>query len=62
RFAVLASSGTSSLTVMQLSTTGEMTLTDHINGSLHTRIESVVALETVSYADRHFVIAGVCGH
>jgi hypothetical protein len=58
RFAVLASSGTSSLTVMQLSTTGEMTLTDHINGSLHTRIESVVALETVSYADRHFVIAG----
>ena len=58
RFAVLASSGTSSLTVMQISATGEMTLTDHINGSLHTRIESVVALETVSYADRHFVIAG----
>lgn len=58
RFAVLASSGTSSLTVMQISATGELTPTDHINGSLHTRIENVVALETVSYADRHFVIAG----
>ncbi|WP_439141814.1 calcium-binding protein [Planktotalea sp.] len=58
RFAVLASSGTSSLTVMQISATGELTPTDHINGSLHTRIENVIALETVSYADRHFVIAG----
>lgn len=58
RFAVLASAGTSSLTVLQLSVTGEMIPTDHINGSLHTRIQSVVALETVSFADRHYVIAG----
>ncbi|MGH1576153.1 hypothetical protein [Planktotalea sp.] len=58
RFAVLASAGTSSLTVMKISNTGQLTPTDHINASLHTRIQSVVALETVSFADRHFVIAG----
>ena len=58
RFAVLASAGTSSLTVMQISSSGALTPTDHINASLHTRIQSVVALETVSFADRHYVIAG----
>ena len=58
RFAVLAAAGTSSLTVLQISASGEMTPVDHINGDLHTRIQSVVALETVSFADRHFVIAG----
>ncbi|MGB7317749.1 MAG: calcium-binding protein [Planktotalea sp.] len=58
RFAILASAGTSSLTVMEISSTGQLTPTDHINASLHTRIQSVVALETVSFADRHFVIAG----
>lgn len=58
RFAILASSGTSSLTVMEITATGALVPTDHINASLHTRIQNVVALETVSYADRHFVIAG----
>ncbi len=58
RFAILASAGTSSLTVMEISSTGQLTPTDHINASLHTRIQSVVALETVSFADRHYVIAG----
>ena len=58
RFAVLAASDTSSLTVLKIGATGELTPVDHINGSLHTRIQSVVALETVSIGDRHFVIAG----
>lgn len=58
RFAVLASAGTSSLTVLEISNTGQLAPTDHINASLHTRIEGVVALETVSFADRHYVIAG----
>lgn len=58
RFAVLAASVSSSLTVMEISATGALIPTDHFNASLHTRIDSVVALETVSFADRHFVIAG----
>ena len=58
RFAILAASGTSSLTVLKISASGEMTPVEHINGSLHTRIQSVSALEVVSFGDRHFVIAG----
>lgn len=58
RFAILASAGTSSLTVMEISSAGQLTPVDHVNASLHTRIQGVVALETVSFADRHYVIAG----
>lgn len=58
RFAVMASSGTSSLTVFQISPDGHFTPTDHIAASTHTRIQSVTALETVSVGDRNYVIAG----
>lgn len=58
RFAVMASSGTSSLTVMEVSGTGTLTPTDHINASTTTRIGGVVAMDVVSFADRHYVVAG----
>jgi len=58
RFAILASAGTSSLTVMEITATGQLEPRDHINASTYTRIENLTALDTVHIADRAFVVAG----
>lgn len=58
RFAILASAGTSSLTVMEISATGQLLPSDHINASTHTRIANLTAMDTVQIGDRAFVVAG----
>ncbi|WP_170605455.1 dockerin type I domain-containing protein [Ruegeria arenilitoris] len=55
---VVASAGSSSLSVMKLGTDGRLTPTDHVLDSLHTRFESVQDLAVLEVEGRVFVIAG----
>ena len=58
RYAVMASAGTSSITVMEITATGQLEPTDHINASTYTRIANLTAMDVVHYGDRAFVVAG----
>jgi len=57
-YLLLAASGTSTLTVFQVTSDGKLTATDQISDNLETRFQGVTALETVSIGDRVFVVAG----
>jgi Ca2+-binding RTX toxin-like protein len=57
-YLVLASTGSSSLTVMRLDTNGAITVVDHVMDTLDTRFEGAQAVATVSVAGRAFVLAG----
>lgn len=58
-FAVLAASGSASLSVAQISSNGQMVLTDHVLDTLNTRFDDVNLIETISYAGRgYLVVAG----
>lgn len=57
KYIIAASSGTSSLTVLQLEDDGTLTVTDHILDSLNTRFGMVTAIETISVGGRVFIFA-----
>lgn len=56
-YAVVAASGTSSLSVLKVDANGALTVTDHVNDSLHTRFSGASILETVVANGRVFVFA-----
>ena len=57
-YAVLASAGSSSLSVMSLDAGGGMTVTDHLLDTRETRFAGVTSLEVVSRGPDVFVLAG----
>lgn len=56
-YAIVASAGSSSLTVIAISETGDMTLTDHVIDSLDTRFMNADQVETIVINDVVFVVA-----
>ena len=57
-FVVVAAAGSSSLTVVQLLSNGQMIARDHIVDDLNTRVQRVAVVETVTLGDRVYVLAG----
>ncbi|MBL4919435.1 calcium-binding protein, partial [Szabonella alba] len=57
-YVLLASAGSSSLTVFRLGAEGGLLATDHVTDSLETRFRSVTVLETLTLGDQVFVLAG----
>ncbi|MBK0329294.1 hypothetical protein I5535_18625, partial [Rhodobacteraceae bacterium F11138] len=57
-WAVLAAAGSNSLSVMQLTESGQLIPTDHILDTRGTRFAGVTALEVVTVGDHVFVLAG----
>lgn len=57
-FVIVAGAGSSSLSVMQLTSGGSLVPTDHVLDGLHTRFQGVQALEVVTVAGQTFVLAG----
>lgn len=55
---VVAAAGSSTLSVMRVGAGGELTPTDHVLDSLHSRFADVQALETVTVDGRAYVLAG----
>ncbi len=55
---IVAGSGSNSLSVMELSSTGQLIPTNHVLDSLHTRFASVQDLSVVQVNGRVFVVAG----
>lgn len=55
---ILAAAGSSSLSVMQVSATGELTPTDHVIDTLHTRFGGVQSLAVTEVDGQVFVVAG----
>ncbi|WP_371170999.1 hypothetical protein [Aliiroseovarius sp. 2305UL8-7] len=58
QYVVLASAGTSSLTVLEVHSDGTMKPVDHVIDSLMTRFSSVTELASVQVGDRLYVVAG----
>lgn len=57
-YAIVASAGTSSLSVLKLDAEGGLQRTDHILDTLHTRFGGVTAVETVKIGGQVYVVAG----
>lgn len=57
-YAIVASSGTSSLSVLKINSQGQLSRADHILDTLNTRFGGVTAVETVKIDGRVYVIAG----
>ena len=57
-FAILAASGSDSLSVVEISEAGVPTLRDHVVDDLSTRFQSVEAIAVATIGDRVFVAAG----
>ncbi|MBL8561978.1 MAG: hypothetical protein JNN06_06830 [Gemmobacter sp.] len=57
-WAVVAGSGSSSISVVEVTAAGDLRLADHIIDTLDTRFQSVQALATVQMGDRVFIFAG----
>ncbi|NHB77831.1 M10 family metallopeptidase C-terminal domain-containing protein, partial [Rhodobacter calidifons] len=57
-YLILASTVSSSISVIALAPNGAMTVTDHVIDTLDTRFQSVQTLATAQVGDRVFVIAG----
>lgn len=58
QYAIVASALSGSLSVLELRQGGVLVPVDHVIDDLNTRFQRVTALETVTVADRTFVIAG----
>jgi Ca2+-binding RTX toxin-like protein len=58
QYVVVASTLSSTLSVLELEAGGLLKPVDHVIDDLNTRFHRVTALETVTVADRNFVIAG----
>lgn len=57
-YVVQAATGSSSLSVLRIESDGSLTPTDHVIDSLHTRFQSVTALEAVTINGQVYLIAG----
>jgi len=57
-YVVVASQGSSSLSVVQVRTNGQLQATDHVIDTLNTRFQNVTALDIVEVNGRVFVVAG----
>lgn len=57
-YLVLAGRGSSSLSVMELTSQGRLIATDHVVDDLNTRFQHVTALDTVLVKGRAYVVAG----
>jgi Ca2+-binding RTX toxin-like protein len=57
-FAIIASMGSSSLSVMRIGSDGKMLPVDHVVDSLPTRFGTVSSVKTISVGERVFVLAG----
>lgn len=57
-FVIAAAAGTSSLTVLRLSSDGQLTLTDHVIDSRDTRFAALSAVDTVQVGDQVYVATG----
>lgn len=57
-FLLVGASGSGNISVFEISPTGDLSLRDMVWDSLDTRFRKVTALETFSYNDRAFVLAG----
>ncbi len=57
-YLVVASAGSSSLSVLAVGADGSMTVADHVIDTLDTRFQGVQAVATATVGDRVFVIAG----
>jgi Ca2+-binding RTX toxin-like protein len=57
-FLIVASAGSSSLTVLEVRSDGSMHVADHVIDTLDTRFAGVQALATVTDGDRVFVLSG----
>ena len=57
-YLVVASASNSAISVVEVTSSGAMTVTDHVSDTLDTRFQGVRAVETVMIGNRAFVIAG----
>ncbi|WP_299151804.1 calcium-binding protein [uncultured Tateyamaria sp.] len=57
-FAILGSAGSNSLTVIHVSASGFLSVTDHVIDDRNTRFEGITAMDTVTVGDQVFVIVG----
>ena len=57
-FLLLGAAGTGSISVIELTASGAMRLTDQVNDDLNTRFAGISVLQAVTIGDRVFVIAG----
>lgn len=57
-FLLLASSGSSSITVIEMTAYGRLQVIDQINDDLTTRFQGVTVLQTITLQERVFVVAG----
>ena len=57
-YVLVASQGSSSLSVLRLMPNGRLEAVDHVLDDLNTRFQNVTALETVTFGDRAFVLVG----
>ena len=57
-YLVLASAGSSSLSVMRVETDGSLTITEHLLDTRDTRFGGVTSLEVITYNGQTYVIAG----
>ncbi len=57
-YAIVAGSGSSSLSVIEIGAGGSLSLVDHVIDSLDTRFQGVQALDVVTLGDRAYVFAG----
>ena len=57
-YALVAASGTSSISVVRVAGAGDLTVTDQVNDTLETRFQSLTTFETVTVGDRVLILAG----
>ncbi|GGH54144.1 hypothetical protein GVY41_10075 [Frigidibacter albus] len=57
-YAIMASAGSSSISVVAVGADGSLTATDHVIDTLDTRFDGVTALEAITVGDRAFIIVG----
>ncbi len=57
-YAIVAGSGSSSLSVVEIGATGSLSLVDHVIDSLDTRFQGVQALDVLTLGDSVYVLAG----
>lgn len=58
QYVIVASSGSSSLTVLELQSNGQLVPVDHVMDDLTTRFATASVLESFTYGDRAYVLAG----
>ncbi len=57
-YVIVAARDSSSLSVLRMGTDGSLSATDHVIDDLGTRFQNVTSLDTVTYGERVFVLAG----